>query len=94
MHSRTSTIDPGVLARNLRQLADEQEGRLRRMTIRNQRNGRGWFTSWFRGGLPKPSGGRLWWLAPASWAVVFSIGFFVTDQIWDAFGQFLGRLGL
>ena len=93
MHARTSTIDPDVLARGLQQLADEQEGRLRRIAIRNQRNDLGWFTSWILR-RPAPSGARFWWLAPASWAVVFSVGFFVTDWFWDAFDQFLGRLGL
>ena len=93
MHARTSTVDPDVLTRNLLQLADEQEGRLRRIAIRNRRNNLGWFDSWFQL-RPAPGDVRFWWLAPASWAVVFSIGFLVTDWFWDAFGQFLGRLGL
>jgi len=93
MNAHTSIVDQNDLADNLQQLADEHEGRLRRIAIRHQQNDRGWFASWFR--LPPArSGVRLWWVAPASWAVVFSIGFFFTDWIWDAFGQFLGHLGL
>lgn len=93
MPARTSTIDPEILARNLLQLADEKESRLRRIAIRSRRNKLGWFDSWFQFRPPRADV-RYWWLAPASWAVVFSIGFFVTDWFWDAFGQFLGRLGL
>jgi hypothetical protein len=93
MNTHSSTVEQNGLARNLQQLAAEHEGRLRRISIRDRHNDQGWFTPWFRQ-RPTPGGVRLWWAAPASWAVVFFVGFLVTDWNWDAFGQFIGRLGL
>jgi hypothetical protein len=108
MNADASIVDQSDLAQNLQQLADNlkmstigqlekferpQEGRLRRIAIHHQQNDLSWFALWLR--LPPTrSGMRLWWLAPASWAVVFFIAFLVTDWFWDAFGQFLGRMGL
>ena len=93
MNAHTSIVYQNGLTQKLQQLADEHEGRLRQIAIRHPQNDHGWFTSWLRL-PPSPSVLRLWWLAPASWAVVFFFGFLVTDWIWDAFGQFLGRLEL
>lgn len=93
MNAHTSTVDQNGLARNLQQLADEHKGRLRRIAIRLRHDEHGRFASWLRR-RPTRNSARIWWLAPASRAVVFSVGFLVTDWVWDAFGQFLGSLGL
>ena len=94
MNAHTSIVEQNDLAHTLQQLADEHESRLRRIAIRDQRNNYGWFVSWLLRPPARPKSGPLWWLAPTSWAVVFTIGFLVTDQVWDAFGQFLGHMGL
>jgi hypothetical protein len=36
----------------------------------------------------------LWWVSPASWAVVFVAGFFVTDWVLDRLDFFLTAIGL
>jgi hypothetical protein len=94
MNAHTSIVEQDDLSQNLQQLADEHKGRLRRIAIRDQRNNYGWFMSWLLSPRARSKSGPLWWLAPTTWAVVFTVGFLVTDQAWDAFGQFLGRLGL
>jgi hypothetical protein len=35
-----------------------------------------------------------WWVSPASWAVVFVAGFFVTDWVLDRLDFFLTAIGL
>ena len=90
MNARSTTIDPDLLARNLELLAEERKGRLRRMAIRNRPPRRGWLLP-FGGRYRARSRARIWWVAPATWAIVFSIGFLLNDWFWDALGQTVAR---
>lgn len=75
-----SSLDPFTLARNMRQLRDEEQGRLRRMALRAQPAG-------------KRLGSAMWWVWPTSWAAVLSVAYLASDALRDALNAALVHAG-
>lgn len=77
--------DSDEIARNLIQLAEEDQGRLRRLAIR-ARGGRGCL---FDLGACHPR----WWISPVCFSGVMVLGFLMRDWSWRTLDQVLTLIG-
>lgn len=75
-----SSLDAFTFARNMRQLRDEERGRLRRMALRAR---------------PAQNRLKsvLWWVWPTSWAAVLSTVYFASDALRELLAGFLVNAG-
>ena len=89
MNAYVTTSAASRLMRNLQQLAEEAEGRRRRITIRRRP---GAAVRQWRGplGIRTP----IWWLGPVAWAAVFATGSMVFDPMLDVIDHYLATMGL
>ena len=82
--------DFAALAENLSRIEHDRQERQRRIAEQRQQAAAESFHLRRRSLIQK----ALWWVSPASWAVVFVGGFFVTDWILDRLDFILTSMGL
>ncbi len=82
--------DFAALSRNLTDIEKERRERQRRIAARRQELLQENFRQTKRRLVQK----ALWWVSPASWTVVFVVGFFMTDWLLSQIDSFLGYIGL
>ncbi len=79
--------DTLVLARNLRQLAEERLSREHRIAIRRSRPVTHWH---YRAPLDVATGNGLWWVAPTLWGIEGVFAFSFSDDLSYALVRVLG----
>ena len=85
MYARTTSLTIRELTHNLEQLAEEREGRERRIDLRRT-----------RACAPRPRRGARrklsWWISPLSWTAALTIGYVFSERIWGAMDTVVGRI--
>ncbi len=85
MYAKTISVTIEELAHNLQQLAEEREGRERRITLRrtHARPRR------LRRVARRAS---FWWISPLSWTAALMLGYVFSERIWGAMDAVVVRL--
>jgi len=85
MYARTTSVTISDLAHNLEQMAEEREGRERRITLRRTHT----FAPRRRRAAKR---NPWWWISPLSCTAALTFGYVYSERIWGAMDTVVGRL--